>query len=510
MEKTQETIKLLKYGNTLIVSPTTERVLRALSQELTFRTLRTLHGKELIQALNQGRSQVQTEDWECWATDHRDRLITSFGFWERVTERLNLLGYRVVLKDKQPPEDPSIFEPQWDRLKEFDIELRPDQHEFLVSFFANPCGCFDCPPGYGKTFMIGVIAILLPKAKIDVTVKHVPIITQRMYPELAQLIPNVGIIGAGQKRKGDQVTIYSAGSLHHSDGKADILIGDEIHGLASEQVAYKLAKYTKARRYGLSASLNMRMDGKDFRIESIFGRTIHKVSYKQIEGEGGVTPIEIYWTPVIMDYNPCEGLVDVEKKRAAYWTNDYRNDLIAKDARKYADDVQVLVVCETIEHAVHLKSRLPMFKLVHAVDGMSSRDRKHYIKHGLLSEDEPRMTQERLEKLTRRFTSGKLKKAIVTSCWNVGVSFNKLAVICRADGSGSEVASTQIPGRGSRLHDDKEVAIIHDYMDQFDGGCERKAMARKKTYKHHEWKQHFPPKPKKGSLREQLFLEWEE
>ena len=147
-----------------------------------------------------------------------------------------------------------------------------------------------------------------------------------------------------------------------------------------------------------------------------------------------------------MDYDPAEDTVDTEKMRLGLWTNDYRNDLIAKDAKRYDDKTQVLIVCETLEHAVHLKSRLTNFKLAYRENGMSATDRRHYVGNGLLSPSEPMMTVERRAQLTKAFTDGRLRKVICTTIWNVGVDFPKLGVLIRADGTSSAIGSTQIPG----------------------------------------------------------------
>jgi len=502
-------ITLLKSGNRLVVDPTTPRVYDTLAPLLTFQEKELLVGWERKRALENDEPVIRFTDWECFGQDHRDRLACGFGFWKRIRDALVKRGYRVVMRDLQPPPDPSIFEPQWDRLRMFDIELREDQPEFLRKLLANRCGCFDCATGFGKSYMIGLVGLLLPKARIDIVSKAVAVIRDRIYPELATMLPDVGIVGGGKKLKDRRVMCYSIDSSHHSPHDADILFGDEAHQLASDDAAYRLGKWTRSRNYGLSATLNKRLDNKDLRVEGIFGPILMKVSYQQAQAARSVVPIEVHWRPVVMDYDICEGEEDFTKrKRRAIWTNDFRNDLIAEDANLYDDDVQTLICVETIEHAVHLKKRLPKFTLVYMEDGLAAQKRHKFIRAGYLPPREPLMTLDRKIALTKAFEAGELKKAIVTTIWNVGVDFKHLQVLIRGDGGGSPVNDTQIPGRVSRIGPDKDVGIVHDYMDQFNTGFRRKARSREKSYAEHGWTQHFPTKARKGTVEKQLGFEF--
>ena len=274
--------------------------------------------------------------------------------------------------------------------------------------------------------------------------------------------------------------------------------------MVADQAARNFARWDQSRNFGLSASHNMRLDNKDLRGEGIFGPIVYSMGYEEAKDHGLVVPIKVIWTKVKTDFDPCEGTDDVMKNKLGIWTNDYRNDLIANDARvdedgkPWGDDTQVLITCSTIEHAVHLKKRLPEFTLVYAENGMSDRDRSMYVRYGFLPANEPRMTAERRQVLARRFEKGMLKKAICTTVWNVGVDFQDLAVLVRADGGGSPVNDTQIPGRTSRLgtNKDKKIGIVRDYTDQFNSGFQRKAAGRSRNYAAKGWEQVYPGKQK--------------
>jgi len=490
---------LFKSGNRITVEPTTPSILQLLQPILTFTEKIFLRGRERYQAEREGRSPLRFQDWECFGFDHKDRLSTSFGFYRRIIDKLKAAGYEAGLEDLTPHPHPEIFEPHWDRLADF--TLRPGQPEFLSRLIAYPCGRFDCAPGFGKTFMIGLVALLLPKARIDVVTKRVTILTTRIYPELCGMLPSVGIYCSRQKRNlGARVMCFSAGSLRHTDGKADITIGDECHELGADSFAEQMAVYQRARCFGFSGSQDMRLDGKDTRVEGIFGPVIYRVPYQTAERNEIVVPIEVTWRDVNLSRNPCEGLVDTAKRRYGIWRNADRNRLIAADARLYDEKTQVLISVDTLEHAVRLKKLLPEFALVYAAGGLSSKDRETYVQARLLSQDEPSMTDQRLKAITKDFEVGNLKKAIATTVWNVGVDFRALNVVICTDAGASPINATQIRTRVSRINEGKSIGRVHDYLDQFDPGYRRNATSRSKVYAKHGWSQVYPPKPQKDSL----------
>lgn len=493
-----KTVTLYKTGNLIYLDPTSDRIFSILKPVLTFKEPKKAFGYEAAQRKKQGRSTFEFVEHTLFELDHKQRIATSFGFWKLIRDTLRDAGYQVKFKDLAPP-NPKKFEPHWKNIKQYN--LRENQPEFIEKVLTNRCGRFDCPPGFGKSFMIGIIAALLPKAKIDVVTRRVAVLRDRIYPELVQMVGDVGIVGGGKNIRNKRVMCYTVGSMNHSPATADILIGDEVHELAADVASAELVRWQNSRNYGLSASHDLRWDGKDLRVHGIFGPIVFSVDYQQAQEADMVVPIEVHWSSVIMDYDPCGSWEDIEKKRHGIWKNDYRNQVIAEDARKYDDNTQVLITVDTLEHAMNLKRLLPDFSLVYMENGLSESDRARYAKQGLCKPDEPLMDLDRRMKLTKDFEKGKLKKAICTTVWNVGVSFNNLAVLIRASGGGSAINDIQIPGRVSRIAEGKTHGIVHDYLDQFNRGMKMQAASRAKTYDRNKWKQIFP---RAGMLKELL------
>ena len=497
--KNQKIVTLLKHGNRLLVEPTTPTILDLLTPVLTFTEVSMVRGWEAKQRRKAGRSVMDYTDHPLFVLDHKARVACPYGFWKRIKTALTEAGYGVKFKDLAPHANPEVFEPRWSNIE--GIELRAGQDTFLTKVLSHRCGRFDCPPGFGKSFLIGMVGCLLPKARIDVVTTRVSVLRDRIYPELCQLVGDVGIVGGGKRRTGRRIMCYTAGSMHHAKGDADILFGDECHELAADRASRQLMRWDSSRNFGLSASHDRRIDGKDLRVEGIFGPIIHKVDYETAQKDGLVLPIHVNWSNVVMDYDPCNGRYDVEKKRHGIWCNQVRNNAIAEDAKQYDDDTQVLITCETLQHAINLKALLPDYTLVYREGSLTWQDGAKYARQGLIESNERLMDIKRRIWLTKQFEKGELKKVICTTVWNVGVSFNNLQVLIRADAGGSPINDIQIPGRVSRLAAGKDYGIVHDYLDQFNSSFKRRAKNRSKIYKENNWQQNFP---RDGLLEEYL------
>jgi len=469
-------ITLRKVDNALLVLPVDAHLLTKLEKLLTYDERQIERG---WMAKQSGKSLSFVTHRLFDVDKNRSILATAFGLWDVVRKTVIDAGYQVAFEDvTQYANDRLTYD--WNNVA--NLQFRPGQREFLHAVTQNVYGRFDCSTAFGKSFMIGAIAKLFPRARIDVVSKSVEVIHGRIYRELLDTIGDVGIIYGSKKILNRRVMCISLASSSHAPADADILIGDECHELSTERAHGLLSRWERSRNYGLSASMDLRWDNNDMRAHALFGPVVFRVNYQDAVQAGNVVPITVKWLKIRMDYNPASGYSSEEKKKFGIWRNTYRNQKIAEAARQYADDIQVLICVATLEHAIQLKRMLPEYTLVYRPGTLTETRKQGYVAQGLLTPDEPINNRERHSQLTTAFERGELKKVIATSIWNVGVSFNSLQVLFRVDGCASNISSVQIPGRVSRLHDGKVMGVLHDCEDVFDDGFSRNSKIRMAMY----------------------------
>lgn len=487
-----------RYYNLIEVSPNgldplPQTVRDVLTPHMIYTHVKHLYGKDRywVDPVTGDRQQrsMAFEKRRLYKMDDRGRLVCGRGYLGRVVELLEGLGYDVFYKDMTPEGPrPDAYTENWDLLLNT-IEFRPRQEEVLVEIAANECGILDAAPGVGKTFIMAAASLLYNKARFALVTRGKDRMNH-LLREVTQFLPSVGMVGAGQNHK-HRVTIYSADSLHkYEEGDADFALFDEFHELMADKYVEVMARrFRTTRNFGLSATTTGRKDGTDARAESFFGRTIFHMTQQESEALGLVVPVEIRWLDVIMQHNPAAGKTGVPQKRWGIWRNDERNEVIAEAANAHPDS-QVLILVETVEHAIYLAQFLPDFELVYGT--LSEKDCDYYINHEMLPRNYMPLPQHERKAMQEEFETGELRKVIATDVWATGVSFEHLSVLIRGDARNSKILDTQIPGRVDRISDGKDVGIVYDCLDQFDDSLRKKAKDRERNYKKRGWQQTKP------------------
>jgi superfamily II DNA or RNA helicase len=491
-------IVINRCGNVLTIHradnmPLSPALLEALTKELRYQHVEQVHGAAQRNPITGQRQYFKTTDYKLFRYEH-GKLIVLGGYLARLGSQLKKLGCRVMLRDTSPARKrPDAFKAEWGNLTGR-IDFRARQEECLQLISRVPCGVIKAVTGFGKTTLIGAAALLFPEAKIHVVTKSVDV-AERIVRSLKRFVPKVGMVGDGSKHW-ERVTVVTAGSLAHSDGDADFLFCDEVHQLATVNFSTSLAqRYRHSRNFGLSATPYARMDNAHAVLEPLFGPMIFELTYQEAVTLGLVVPIRVRWLPVRMTFNPAERYSNrVARKRYGIWTNLDRNRMIADAVREYPDTHQVLILVETIEHAVHLGSLLPEYTLVYS--SMFPNDCNAYKKRGLLPADYKPLNDYQKHQLRGQFESGELRHVIATDVWATGVDFEQLNVLVRADDRDSDIVDVQGPGRVSRVYtspdgNKKEVGEVIDCMDTFDPTFYRKSMGRRNSYKLLGWEQNW-------------------
>lgn len=362
--------------------------------------------------------------------------------------------------------------------------LRDGQEDILSAIAAHDCGLIVAGTGAGKTFIACQICRMYPTMRIVVVSPRVPVI-KTIYENLKPILGReVSLIcGGSVPVKGARVEISTVASLMKTQlATCDLLLFDEAHGVGCNQTADMVAAAAVARRFGFTATPTGRSDGADLMIEALFGPVRAEIPYDEAVDKGLVVPIEvemIEWDS--SRTGTSDYVVPASKKRAGYWRNKYRNKLIAAAARLPPPDEQVLIMVETLEHAIYLHKELPEFQVVHF-----GKVEKGSVVAGLPMEQFA-LSRKETDELRRKFESGELKRALSTGVWKEGVSFNQLAVLIRADGSPSPILSQQIPGRLSRLSEGKSKGVLIDIFDKGDKWMEGRSHGRLNTYRKVGW-----------------------
>ena len=365
--------------------------------------------------------------------------------------------------------------------------LRPGQEKILTAVAANEGGLLVGGCGLGKTFLITQICKMYTTLNILILSPRVSVVNT-IYDNLtrcisSEVITKVGGGGSNCKEK-RRITVSTTKSILKCNLKeCDLLLFDEAHNVGSNQIAEHLAYIERGRKFGFTATPAGRSDGADLVIEAIFGPKIADIPYMEAVKHGLVTPIEVRTVKVTSSpYIPDSELM-VTKKRWNYWRNTNRNKVIAQVARMLPSDEQVLIMVETLEHALNLHKLLPEYTLVHY--GSVTEERAKRLGH---SKEALTLSRDELDKYRTQFEDGTLKKVIATSVWAEGVNFPKLSCLIRADGAPGEIKGEQIPGRLSRLAEGKNVGILIDFIDEFSPWAKRRSIARMSFYRRRGWK----------------------
>ena len=135
-----ERVVILRSGNRFVVEPTTRPIMRLLAPLLSYEEVVQLQGYEYTRAKKAHKPTTYTQPWECFVFDHKGRLGTSMGFYDRVVDALYAAGYDVRQRTLYDHPDPSVFKPRWDRVEgEFRYKQK-DALKVFLEYEINRCG----------------------------------------------------------------------------------------------------------------------------------------------------------------------------------------------------------------------------------------------------------------------------------------------------------------------------------------------------------------------------------
>ena len=386
-----------------------------------------------------------------------------------------------------------------------DVSLRYGQDVALALIAKRDCGIIKCATAFGKTFLITQVCKMYPSLNIVIVCPSAQVIAS-IYSKLSKEPQLQGQVGywyqRGNTSGGKRIVCTTTKSLPNLDpGKVQLMLFDEVHGCGDNQTGNDVALFLYCRRFGFSAS-PVRNDNSDLMLEALFGPVMLEISYQEAVEHGMVTPMRY----LMLECDSCPDFVfgvrdavtgnytrppipNDDKIRLTRWIyrrNWKRNSIIVdvvERIRKVCDR-QILIMTDTLEHAIILHQKLPDFKVVHYgaadLDEMQKKFKGWNVKQYAL-------TQKKVDMLRHLYEKGDLKYVIATTTWKQGVDFVHLPVLIRAEGRTSLVDGTQIPGRLSRLDEGKTFGYLIDFNDTCHPWSKARSAAREKQYQEFGW-----------------------
>lgn len=294
------------------------------------------------------------------------------------------------------------------------------------------------------------IARCFPDSNIVITAPGKDLVRQLFSEAKLMLSPRpVKMLGGGKNSSriaDDGVLVCSTDSLHKVDKDAtDVLITDEPHAVATDTRIPQFNAFTRARRYGLGATLTGRFDNRDKIIEGLIGPVLTKVTYKEAVAEGAICPIEVVLIKYTFDPWPCSWFPQALSR--VY----HKNNKVAALTRYVCDnlippDWQTLLFVKNEEHAEFMSHSLSGCKWPVAMAKL--------------------LTSKERNTLTDEVKNSVHKRVICSDIYSQGMTFSDVRCLINLSGGGPYTSTIQKPGRLAEIRPDigKTHGLLVDFM----------------------------------------------
>lgn len=469
-------------GNLLELSNPPMHVLSAL---LTYKHVKLLK-QPIIDPVTRKKRTVEIIDTAIYSMNG-EKMLVPHGALDRIRTGLTQAGFSIKYEDiraaKPLVNDVASLQAF---LQRHGITYRKGQDTALAIVMTRDTGQFEAPPGWGKTEIIGMVCALYPTARVLICTPGKALLGGTA-KRLEERFPGqVGVCSGTKKTKG-RIMVSTFGSVLGATvigGDPDIILIDECHQAAAPEFSCNLARIRSYRKiFGFSATPEGRSDNAELVTEMLAGPVVFRVGYADMVVAGAVSQIQVAMVDTrghVEEPSSAKLKNRTSKLRNCVWRNRARNDLIARAVKEVPtyhgikDDLQVLILVATVEHAFNLAKRLPDYALVY-----SKKDAE------MAGQPDP---GPKIAELRDQFERGTLRKVIATGTWGTGVDFVQLDVLVYASGAPSKITTTQWAGRNSRKRQDKPYGLVIDFVDKWDGWMNERTLERVSTYRRHGWK----------------------
>ncbi len=354
----------------------------------------------------------------------------------------------------------------------FQGQLKPFQMQAVEQMLDRDFGTLNAPTGSGKTVM--GLYMIAKRRQPALIVVHTKELAFQWIEQIQRFLDidetKIGLIGAGKKQVGLQVTVALVQSLYRCADSVSTEIGhlivDECHRTPSRTFTEAVTEFDARFMLGLSAT-PFRRDNLSKLIFWHLGDIHHSIDKQNLIKEGHILKAKIVLRKT--DFDPHHDPVNNYSKMLLELTlDDDRNHLIAEDVVKEAQKGAgiCLVLSDRKRHCETLQALLRY---------------KHHLKADLLTGE---LSGDQRKAVLARVKEGTVPVLIATGQL-VGEGFDcpHLTSLFLATPIRFSGRVQQYLGRILRPSAEKHQPIVYDYVDEKVGVLQSGARNRQRVYR---------------------------
>lgn len=378
------------------------------------------------------------------------------------------------------------------------IKLRPYQVPAIDAVLRGTQGILEAPAGSGKTEMgLEIVArVGQPALWLTHTRDLAEQVIARAESRLGIPRDEIGMLGAGQERIGDRLTVGIIQKLSRMDlaplvGRFGMILLDECHHSPATTWNELINQFHARYRYGVTATLK-RKDNLEVIAHHVIGPTLYRVERGAVESSGGViipklriirTDIEskiweIFQKRVKAWEELCKkcrekGKPEPKKPLAPYadilreiLENQQRNELILDALKRECPGHCSLVMSKRVEHCRNLARML----------GDTASALRIAAIYG-------KMGKKQREEIIEKMRNGELDVLFAVNIAKEGLDIPRLDRLFLACSGRNGAEVEQMVGRIQRAYPGKDGAVVFDFVDNKIGVLQNQYYARRRVYK---------------------------
>jgi superfamily II DNA or RNA helicase len=386
------------------------------------------------------------------------------GFTSGIAKMANRSGIPYELEDQTRCMEPVDFH--------FDGTLRDYQQLAASEVHERRFGVVSLPTAAGKTVL--ALYIIAERKQPALVVVHTKELLkqwiERTHEFLGIPVEEIGIIGDGQKRIGDRITIAMVQTLYKCKDDVAPVIGhlvvDECHRCPSKIFTEAVTAFDSKFMLGLTATA-LRRDGLTKLIYWHLGDRVYTIDQKELTDTGAILPFRVKW--VKTDFTTSLDPSGQYSAMLSELTQDLeRNRRVGREAAEQAKTSPgiVLVLSDRKEHCRLIAEAL---------------DRDHGIASTILTGD---LSNEARERVTEKLKAGDCKVLVATGqLIGEGFDLPALGAVLLTTPIRFEGRLIQFIGRALRPSPGQDHAVVVDFVDVEIGVLKSSARKRLAVYR---------------------------